>query len=92
MAQIANTESAGISHMIKIKSVYDSVDPDDGERILVTRYWPRGFSRKSLKIVQWLRDLGPSVGLLKAWKAARISWKEYENQYKKEMEEQQEEI
>ena len=77
---------------IKTKSVYDPVEKSDGERILVTRYWPRGLSKERLKISEWIRDLGPSVTLLRAWKAGKISWQEYENRYKEEMTEKQEEI
>ena len=31
--------------MVKTKSVYDEADQSDGQRILVTRFWPRGISK-----------------------------------------------
>ncbi len=37
--------------------------PEDGERLLVMRYWPRGV--KSEAVDRWLRDLAPSAGLLR---------------------------
>ncbi len=71
--------------MIKTKSVYDPAEESDGDRILVTRYWPRGLSKKRLLLTEWLRNLAPSAELLKAWKSGNIGWKEYEERYRKEM-------
>lgn len=78
--------------MIKTKSVYDPIEESDGNRILVTRYWPRGLSKKRLLLTAWLRNLAPSVELLCAWKSESISWKEYEVRYSKEMIAQRKEI
>jgi len=71
--------------MIKTKSVYDAVEKSDGERILITRYWPRGVSRQKKEIIKYMRDLTPSEELLRAWNAKEISWEEYERRYKEEM-------
>ena len=78
--------------MVKTKRVYDPVEKSDGERILVTRYWPRPFSKKRLALTEWLRDVAPSAQLLKDWRNGVISWKVYENRYLKEMLEYQAEI
>ena len=72
----------------KTKSVYDRVDELDGERILVTRYWPRPYKKKDLQMREWLRELGPSPDLLRDWKLG-ISWQEYKRRYRKEIGEQQ---
>jgi uncharacterized protein YeaO (DUF488 family) len=37
--------------------------PEDGIRILTMRYWPRGIKRDRFDV--WLRELAPSVELLK---------------------------
>jgi len=71
--------------MVKTKSVYDPVEPDDGERILVTRYWPRGLSKERLSLAARMREVAPSVELLRDWKAGKISWAEYEGRYYSEM-------
>ena len=71
--------------MIKTKSVYDPAEESDGERILVIRYWPRGVSKKRLAIKEWLRDLAPSVKLLRDWKNGNIAWDEYIVRYHNEM-------
>lgn len=71
--------------MVKTKSVYDAAEQSDGQRILVTRYWPRGIAKARLKAAEWIRELAPSKGLLEDWKASRISWDEYTVRYRKEM-------
>ena len=78
--------------MVKTKSVYDPVEKSDGQRLLVTRFWPRGLSKAKLALTAWLRSLAPSRELLKAWKTGEASWKGYQARYKKEMAEQQDEI
>ena len=66
---------------VKTKRVYDPAEASDGDRILVTRYWPRGISRERLSITEWLRNLAPSKELLRDWKKQRISWEEYTVRY-----------
>lgn len=78
--------------MVRTKSVYDPVDESDGERFLVTRYWPRGISKERLVIKKWIRYLAPSVELLRDWKNGKITWNEYVARYHKEMSEQSENV
>jgi uncharacterized protein YeaO (DUF488 family) len=78
--------------MVKTKSVYDAVDESDGERILVTRYWPRGMKREKLSIVEWCRAVAPSRELLRDWRDGKVSWPEYERRYLHETSEQEEEV
>jgi len=73
--------------MVKTKSVRDPVEESDGERILVTRYWPRGLSRKSLGLAEYRKEVAPSIELLRDWKNQKISWDEYQERYHAEMSE-----
>jgi uncharacterized protein YeaO (DUF488 family) len=75
--------------MIKTKRAYDPAEASDGDRILVTRYWPRGISRERLSITEWLRNLAPSKELLFDWKNKNISWEQYTIRYHEEMLHQQ---
>ncbi len=75
--------------MVKTKSVYDPVEESDGQRILVSRYWPRGLSRERLSLIEHLKDAAPSVELLQDWKKGNISWGEYKKRYHQEMLQQQ---
>ena len=65
--------------MIRTKSIYDPPSRDDGVRVLVTRYWPRGVKKE--KSALWFKDLGPSPELIKRWKSGSIPWKEFEKKY-----------
>jgi uncharacterized protein YeaO (DUF488 family) len=78
--------------MVKTKSVYDLFEKSDGERILVTRYWPRGLSKERLRLTEYRKELAPSVRLLKDWKSQQISWDEYQMRYHKEMLERHEAV
>ena len=49
---------------ICIKRVYEAASPDDGERILVDRLWPRGLSKEKAAIDIWEKD----VSLLAAFR------------------------
>jgi uncharacterized protein YeaO (DUF488 family) len=75
--------------MIRTKSVYDPPEQSDGDRILVTRYWPRGISRDRLTITDWRQNLAPSKELLQDWKKHKITWQEYTLRYHEEMRDQQ---
>lgn len=51
--------------MIRCKRVYDAMEADDGQRVLVDRLWPRGCRKESLALAAWLKDVAPSDGLRK---------------------------
>ena len=78
--------------MVKTKSVYDPVEESDGQRILVSRYWPRGLSKEQLSLTEHLKDAAPGVELLQDWKKGNISWGEYKKRYHQEMTQQHETI
>lgn len=68
--------------MIRTKSIYAPESVDDGLRVLVTRYWPRGVKKEKQDV--WIKDLGPSVELIKAWKAGGLKWADFKKMYLKE--------
>lgn len=73
----------------------DPVDPDDGVRILVCRYRPRGVRKQDETWDRWLPALGPSRELHAAFygkHGAPIGWAEYRRRYLAEMESQAETI
>jgi len=61
------------------KSIYDPKSRNDGLRVLVMRFWPRGIKKD--KVDLWFRDLGTSAELIKAWKSGTISWTELRKEY-----------
>lgn len=68
--------------MVRTGSVYSPAREDDGLRLLVTRYWPRGVKKE--RVDRWIRGLGPSTELIKDWKAGAISWGEFQKRYRAE--------
>lgn len=64
---------------IKTKSIYDPAEDGDGFRVLVTRLWPRGIKKELADL--WVKDLGPSTELLRAYKDGKIGWGEFKKRY-----------
>src|ERR1700744_2221550 len=52
-----------IKHPIRSARIYDDVGPDDGQRVLVDRIWPRGFRKDDPRVGIWCRDVAPSKEL-----------------------------
>ncbi|HZC05396.1 MAG TPA: DUF488 domain-containing protein [Ktedonobacterales bacterium] len=48
---------------VAIKRVYDEPAPEDGERVLIDRLWPRGLSKERARVDLWLKDIAPSAEL-----------------------------
>lgn len=62
-----------------MKRIYDPREAKDGTRVLVMRLWPRGVKKGHADL--WLKELGPRVPVLKAWKAGTISWSDFRRRY-----------
>ena len=71
--------------MIKVKSILDKKNKDDGVRICVMR-----FVKSFYKYDEWLRDLATSIELLNDYRKKGIDWSEYERRYFLEMEKKKE--
>jgi uncharacterized protein YeaO (DUF488 family) len=70
--------------MIKTKSVFSPIDPsEDGLRILVSRFRGRGMPSDRYDV--WMPSLGPSERLLRAFQSGKISWAEFQKQYRAEL-------
>lgn len=48
---------------VRLKRVYEPVEPEDGARFLVERLWPRGLRREDAHLAAWLKDVAPSPEL-----------------------------
>jgi uncharacterized protein YeaO (DUF488 family) len=48
---------------ISYRRIYEDASPQDGERVLVDRLWPRGVSKEEAHLDEWLRDVAPSTDL-----------------------------
>lgn len=48
---------------IRVRRVYEDVEPGDGARVLVDRIWPRGLTRDVVRADDWAKDVAPSTAL-----------------------------
>jgi uncharacterized protein YeaO (DUF488 family) len=65
--------------MIKTKSIYDPKEENDGIRILITRYWPRGIKKGHFD--KWYKELSPSRDLLKRYKDKKMTFLNLEDYF-----------
>lgn len=70
---------------VKIKRIYDPVEPTDGKRILVDRLWPRGMKKESAHLDEWLKDVAPSTKLRKWFHHDAGEWDEFVARYTDEL-------
>ena len=75
MLRIDSEMTTKVTSMIKTKSIYKAKEESDGIRILVTRFYPRGVKKDHFDY--WIRDLSPSIELLKGYKSGSRSWDEF---------------
>src|ERR687884_2083555 len=61
--------------VVKTKSIYEPAEEEDGIRVLITRYYPRGVKKSHFDY--WLRELSPSKELLFSYKEGGTSWIEF---------------
>src|SRR3954462_5034985 len=76
---------------IKTKRWNDPAEPDDGFRLLVTRYRPRGVSKAAETWDEWWPELGPSRALHAAYwgKTGKpLTFEAYVPRYLEEMQQQ----
>jgi len=73
---------------VRTKRWNDPADPDDGFRLLVTRYRPRGVKKADETWQEWWPEMGPSRALHAAFwgKSGRpITFEQYRPRYLEEM-------
>jgi uncharacterized protein YeaO (DUF488 family) len=68
---------------IKTKSIYEHASQEDGLRVLITRFYPRGVTKDHFDL--WLRELSPSADLLMKYKQGKIEWHDFIFQLKHEL-------
>lgn len=86
MTDNREAEVGGLSTIgIRTKRVYEPEEPDDGERLLVERLWPRGMSRQALAMDGWLRDAAPSHELRRWFAHDPEKWGEFRRRYAAEL-------
>jgi uncharacterized protein YeaO (DUF488 family) len=70
---------------LQIKRVYEPPSPNDGQRVLVDRVWPRGISREKLGNVIWLKEIAPSTDLRRWFGHRPERWRQFCTRYAAEL-------
>ncbi len=65
------------------KSAFSPAGPEDGLRLLVTRFKPYGLGKRDWDL--WLTDLAPSKALVKGFHAGKMPWSKFAGAYRKEI-------
>lgn len=76
-----------MSGHIKLKRIYEPAEESDGLRILVDRIWPRGISKETAHLAEWLKEIGPSSELRKWFHAEPERFAEFREKYLMELQE-----
>ncbi|MBP7950736.1 MAG: DUF488 domain-containing protein [Verrucomicrobiales bacterium] len=77
------------SHPLQIKRAYTPAAPEDGERFLVDRLWPRGVKKEALHLSAWLKEIAPSDALRRWFGHETERWEEFRRRYLDELKSQQ---
>lgn len=75
---------------IAIKRIYEAAAPEDGQRILVDRLWPRGVSKERAHLDSWLKEAAPSAELRKWFGHVPERWEGFQKRYRQELKERPE--
>src|SRR5262249_17780814 len=65
--------------VIAAKRIYDPPSASDGRPALIMRLWPRGIRKSRVDV--WLKELGPILPLMRAFRGGQIGWAEYRRRY-----------
>lgn len=75
---------------IELARVYDEIGRSRGYRVLVDRLWPRGVSKKALRLDEWCKEIAPSDELRKWFGHEPERWELFRLKYLSELKEQRE--
>lgn len=70
---------------IFLKRAYEPAAPEDGERYLVDRLWPRGVRKQALMLTAWLKEVAPSDTLRRWFGHDPVRWAEFRRRYRAEL-------
>ena len=70
---------------LMVKRIYEPPAPDDGQRVLVDRIWPRGVSKEEAALALWLKEIAPSDELRKWFGHQAARWAEFQKRYRAEL-------
>jgi uncharacterized protein YeaO (DUF488 family) len=76
-----------VESRIRVARIYDEVGPDDGQRVLVDRVWPRGIGKDDPRVGMWCKDVAPSTELRQWYHHEPERFDEFASRYVAELSE-----
>ncbi|MFG2908442.1 DUF488 domain-containing protein [Kitasatospora sp. NPDC048286] len=70
---------------IAYRRIYEEASPQDGQRVLVDRVWPRGMKKEDADLDEWLRDVAPSTELRRWYGHEPSRFPEFRRRYLAEL-------
>ncbi|MFG2891572.1 DUF488 domain-containing protein [Streptomyces sp. NPDC048248] len=70
---------------VRVRRVYDAVEPSDGARVLIDRLWPRGLSKADARLTEWCKDVAPSTELRRWYDHREERYEEFATRYRAEL-------
>ncbi|TDN94952.1 uncharacterized protein YeaO (DUF488 family) [Salegentibacter sp. 24] len=77
---------------IETARIYENKEASDKLRILVDKLWPRGISKEEALLDHWYKQWAPSDDLRKQFHQDKISWEEFQKEYKQELKDNKDQI
>ncbi|AGI23354.1 DUF488 domain-containing protein [Pseudomonas sp. MT3] len=71
--------------MIRCKRAYEPAAPEDGQRVLVDRLWPRGIRKEDLQMELWAKEVSPSNELRQRFHHDPGLFEEFRTAYHREL-------
>ena len=68
-----------------LKRANEAASPEDGQRGLIDRRWPRGVSKEKAAIDLWLREIAPSTALRQWFGHDPKRWDQFQQRYRAEL-------
>src|SRR5690606_5003756 len=68
------------------KRIYEPVSPEDGQRVLIDRLWPRGVSKAEAHVDLWFKDIALSTELRQWFGHDPARWDEVRRRDRAELE------
>ena len=78
-------EGMSAESRIRVERIYEDLDPDDGQRVLVDRIWPRGIRKDDPRVGIWCKDVAPSKELRDWYHHQPERFDEFASRYRAEL-------
>lgn len=71
---------------VRLARVYEDPEPDEGQRVLVDRLWPRGMKKTDPRVGHWLPAVAPSTELRHWYDHKPERYDDFASRYSQELE------